>query len=156
MANLSSAVKFLSNKFTGVFSKESIEELVSKDKISYEAAAEAISAMPDALRSSESAVETVKMTNDQKTDIAKKALQKYFEDTKFEAMIDQIKKDDTLLATEFNNLDNALTRVKAEIVQKYEKDYNILLEEIKTTGGTNQEVLDKLIQTKLSVDDIKY
>ncbi len=156
MANLSSAVKFLSNKFTGVFSKESIEELVSKDKISYEAAAEAISAMPDALRSSESAVETIKMTTDQKTDIAKKALQKYFEDVKFEAMIDQIKKDDTLLATEFNNLDNALTRIKAEIVQKYEKDYNILLEEIKTTGGTNSEVLDKLIQTKLSVDDIKY
>ena len=106
MANLSSAVKFLSNKFTGIFSKESIEELISKDKISYEAAAEAISAMPNALKSSESAIEEVKMTSDQKTEIAKKALQKYFESVKFDAMLDQIKEDDTLLATEFNNIDN--------------------------------------------------
>ena len=156
MSNLSSAVKFLSNRFTGVFSRESIEELVSKDKISYEAAAEAISAMPEPLRSSESVVEAVDITAEQKNIISEKALQKYFENVKFEAMLNQIKEDDTLLATEFTNLDNALTRIKAEIVQKYERDYNTILGEIKTTGGVNTEVVDKLIQTKLSVDEIKY
>ena len=156
MANLSSAVKFLSNKFNGIFSKESIEELIAKDKISFEAAAEALTVMPEGLRSSESTVETVDISSKQEDIINKKALQNYYEGVKFEAMLDQIKQDDTLLATEFNNVNNALTRIKAEIVQKYENNYNVLLEEIKTTGGTNKEILDKLIQTKLSVDEIKY
>ncbi len=153
MSKLSSAVTFLSKIFNGIFSKESVEELINKDKISFEAAATVLSAMPEKLRSAEANVEHVDMDNGQKTDIAKKAIQCYFEDVKFKAMLDAIQDDDTLLATEFKNIDNARTRIKAEIVKKYEDNYNTLLNEIKTTGGTNKEILDKLIQTKVSVDD---
>ena len=156
MAQLSNAVKFLSNRFSGVFTKKSIEELISKDKISYEAAAEAMSVIPANDKSQESAEEVVSMTTDQKTIITKKALQNYFEGAKFDAMLNQVKEDDTLLYNEFQNIDNARARIMAEIVKKEEFNYNTLLDEIKTTGGTNQDILDKLIQTKVSVDEVKY
>lgn len=157
MLKLSSCVKFLSNRFSGIFSQESIKNLVANDSISYEAAAEAMSnitADGGVVSTESSKVEPVDFTNEQKTIITKKALQKYFENVKFEAMLDAIKQDDTLLATEYEEANNARTRIMAEIVSKAETNYNTLLNQLITTDGTNKELLEKLVQTKVSVDQV--
>ena len=153
MNKLSSAVKYLSKNLPNMFGKASIEELVSKDKISYESASEAITLMSEKAMSTE-ATTAVKIDNEDKTNIATKALQQYFENTKFGAMVEAIKEDDTMLYTEYQNIENARARIMAEIVQKEEFNYNTLLNELKTVKNTNTELLDKLIQTKVSVDDI--
>ena len=137
-------------------SKKAVENLIANDLISYEAAAEAMSIIASnnsMSKESSDEVKAVTMTTDQKTIITKKALQNYFEDTKFNAMVELVKEDDTLLATEFNNIENARARIKAEIVAKEEHNFNSLLNQLKTTGGTNGEVIDKLLQTQVSLDD---
>ena len=157
MAKLSTCVSFLTKKFNNFVSKKAGENLIANDLISYEAAAEAMSIIASdnngMSKESSNDVETVTMTTDQKTIITKKALQNYFEDTKFNAMVELVKEDDTLLATEFNNIENARARIKAEIVAKEEHNFNSLLNQLKTTGGTNGEVIDKLLQTQVSLDD---
>ena len=156
MAKLSTCVRFLTKKFNNFVSKKAVENLIANDLISYEAAAEAMSILStngSMSRESGSEVETVEMTTDQKSIIAKKALQKYFEDTKFNAMVELVKEDDTLIATEFNNIENARARIKAEIVAKEEHNFNSLLNQLKTTGGTNKDIIDKLLQTQVSLDD---
>ena len=156
MAKLSTCVSFLTKKFNNFVSKKAVENLIANDLISYEAAAEAmsiISSNGSMSRESSDEVEAVSMTTDQKTIITKKALQNYFEDTKFNAMVELVKEDDTLLATEFNNIENARARIKAEIVAKEEHNFNSLLNQLKTTGGTNGEVIDKLLQTQVSLDE---
>ena len=156
MAKLSTCVRFLTKKFNNFVSKKAVENLIANDLISYEAAAEAMSILSSngsMSRESGSEVETVEMTTDQKSIITKKALQKYFEDTKFNAMVELVKEDDTLIATEFNNIENARARIKAEIVAKEEHNFNSLLNQLKTTGGTNKDIIDKLLQTQVSLDD---
>ena len=156
MAKLSTCVSFLTKKFNNFVSKKAVENLIANDLISYEAAAEAMSIIASdnngMSKESSNDVETVAMTTDQKTIITKKALQNYFEDTKFNAMVELVKEDDTLLATEFN-IENARARIKAEIVAKEEHNFNTLLNQLKPTGGTNGEVIDKLLQTQVSLDD---
>ena len=68
-------------------------------------------------------------------------------------MVELVKEDDTLSATEFNNIENARARIKAEIVAKEEHNFNSLLNQLKTTGGTNKDIIDKLLQTQVSLDD---
>ena len=70
-------------------------------------------------------------------------------------MLQAVKHDDTLLFTEFTNLENALKRVKSEIVAKEENNFNTLLNEIKTTTGDNNSIIDSLIQTKVDVSDVR-
>ena len=54
MKKMSSVVAFLSSAIPGLFNKKSVEALVLADKISYDAAAEAMSAIDRAATSSES------------------------------------------------------------------------------------------------------
>ena len=58
-----------------------------------------------------------------------------------------------MLYTEFVNLDKARERIAAQIVAKEENNFNMLLNEMKTTTGTNKDILDKLISTNLDVTE---
>lgn len=160
MDKLSNTVKFLSNKFPGViFSKESIEQLVTRDKISYECAANMVADIDAAAsagaRSSEGS--TVSPINVKSEDldkmIGKQAVEYYLKDVKINAMLEAIKKDDTMLYTEFVNLEKARERLLAELSQKSEADFNTLLNEIKTTSGVDKALLDKLTDTACCVVD---
>lgn len=148
MVNLSNAVKALADKFPGVFSRESVEELVTRDKISYECAANVVAAIDSsaASRSSEGTkVSPIDVGNDDlDAMVGKQAVNYYLKDVKIKAMLESIKKDDTMLYTEYVNMEKARERILAEMVQKYEYDFNTLLNEIKTTTGTDKALLDKL------------
>lgn len=153
MADLSSTVSFLTKSFSGVFDKKSIESLVVGDQISYQCAAEAVSAIDlDGSRGLE-ATSAVNISGQAKEDIQKKANELYLKNVKLDAMINQVKEDDTLLYTEFMNLENLRKEVIGRIVQKEEFNLNQLLNECKTAGA-KAEVIDELVQTKVKVDDL--
>lgn len=159
MKKMSSVVAFLSGAIPGLFNKKSVEALVLADKISYDAAAEAMSAIDRATTSSESGSVENNAGEVTKAELShmqgKDAIEAQYRDIKFEAMLQAVKHDDTLLFTEFTNLENALKRVKSEIVAKEENNFNTLLNEIKTTTGDNNSIIDSLIQTKVDVSDVR-
>lgn len=160
MKKMSSVVAFLSGAIPGLFNKKSVEALVLADKISYDAAAEAMSAIDRAATSSESSSVVENNAGEvTKAELShmqgKDAIEAQYRDIKFEAMLQAVKHDDTLLFTEFTNLENALKRVKSEIVAKEENNFNTLLNEIKTTTGDNNSIIDSLIQTKVDVSDVR-
>ena len=160
MINLSNVVSFLSKKFPGiVFSRESVESFVTQDKISFEAAANLVADIDSANSNGATGVEGAKVSpidvaND---DISKmvgaQAVNYYLKDVKINAMLEGIKKDDTMLYTEYVNLEKARERLLAEIAQKEENNFNTLLNEIKTTTGTDKGILDKLIDTSCCVNE---
>ena len=84
-------------------------------------------------------------------DIAKDAMAHHFANIKFEALLQKIQEDDTLQYDEFVKLDNERNKIVADIINKHEADLNIMLNQIKTTGGVNADAVDALIQTKLGV-----
>jgi len=160
MVNLSNTVKFLSSKFPGiVFSKEAVEDLVTRDKISYEAAANMVADIDTAsaagARSSEgSKVSPIDVSNDDlEKMIGAQAVKYYLKDVKINAMLEAIKKDDTMFYTEYVNIEKARERLLAELAQKTEADFNTLLNEIKTTTGTDKTLLDKLTDTACCVTE---
>ena len=85
--------------------------------------------------------------------IGKQAVEYYLKDVKINAMLEAIKKDDTMLYTEFVNLEKARERLLAELSQKSEADFNTLLNELKTTSGVDKALLDKLTDTACCVTD---
>lgn len=158
--NFSNTVKFLSSKFPGIiFSKESVENLVTRDKISYEAAANMVA---DIDASSVAGSRSSEGTNTSPVDISGEEIDKmigaqavkfYLRDVKIKAMLEAIKKDDTMLYTEYVNIEKARERLLAELAQKSEADFNTLLNEIKTTDGTDKALLDKLTDTACCVTE---
>lgn len=159
MVNLSETAKYLSKKFPGIaFNKDAVENLVTNDKISYEAAANLVADIDTAAsngisRSSEASTSPVDVDGKLEEMVGKKAVDHWFKDVKLGAMIEAIKKDDTLLYTEFVNNDKARERIVSEIVKKEEGNFNTLLNEIKTTTGTDKTLFDKLIGTSVDVTD---
>ena len=156
MKKMSSVVPFLTSRLPGLFNKKSIEALVLADKISFESAAEAMSVIDSASISSESASagsngEVTK--SDTSVMQGKNDIEAQYKGIKFDAMLQAVKQDDTLLYTEYVNIENALKRIKSEIVAKEENNLNQLLNEIKTTTGDSNSMIDDLIQTTCSVDD---
>ena len=158
--NFSNTVKFLSSKFPGIiFSKESVENLVTRDKISYEAAANMVADIDASSvagsRSSEGANTSPVDISGEEIDkmIGAQAVKFYLKDVKIKAMLEAIKKDDTMLYTEYVNIEKARERLLAELAQKSEADFNTLLNEIKTTDGTDKALLDKLTDTACSVTE---
>lgn len=159
MKKMSSVVAFLSSAIPGLFNKKSVEALVLADKISYDAAAEAMSAIDRVTISNESGSAEVNAGEVTKAEIShmqgKDVIEAQYRDIKFEAMLQAVKHDDTLLFTEFTNIDNARKRLAAQIVAKEENNFNTLLNEIKTTTGDNNSIIDSLIQTKVDVEDVR-
>lgn len=153
--NLSNVINFISTKFPGAFDKNVVENLVTNDKISFEAAANLVANIDahsgDAqARSTEAQSSAVENLN--KDDVTDKAVDNFFKGVKVGAMIEGVKKDDTMLYTEYVNLTNARERVLSEIVKKEEGNLNQLLNELKTTG-VDSSVIDKLLDTSTDITD---
>ena len=153
--NLSNIVNIISTKFPNAFNKKVVENLVINDKISFESAANLVANIDarhanEGSRSSESNNSAVsKLNEDSVTD---KAVDNFFKEVKLSAMVEGVKKDDTLLYTEYLNLTNARERVLSEIVKKEEGNFDQLLNELKTTGA-DASVIDKLLNTKVDMTD---
>lgn len=153
----SKTIMFMAKVFPGVFSKESVEKMVVADQISIEAAgacfvqAEARSA--EAVQGS--GVPTDGLEGIDKDALDKIAKEQYFANVKFQAMLSQLKEDDTFLHDEFVSIDNARNKAIADIVATRERDFNMMLQSLKTADGVDKEVIDSLLQTKLKVEDIR-
>lgn len=160
MTNLSTTLKFLSKTFGGrAITKNTLETLVNNDKISFESAASIVAdidnaASDDNARSHESATNTpVDMSGDLEKMIGTKAIDHYFKDVKLSAMIEGIKKDDTMLYTEYVTLEQAREKLLSEIVRKEEYNFNTMLNEIKNTSEKDNAILEKLTSTALDLGD---
>ena len=146
----SNSVAVLANKFPNLFKKNSIESLVASNKISYQTAMDAITSIE-----SNSAMDGFDMEKGTETPLIDDAIAREIAGTKFKAMLEQLKKDDTFMFDEFVSLDNARNKLAAEIIAKNESNFNLFLEELKTVNGTDKDLIDNLIQTKLCVTDIE-
>lgn len=160
MNNLSTTLKFLSKTFDGqIVTKNELETLVNNDKVSFESAASIVAdienaesaAKNDPNRSGESVSTPIDMSGDLEKMVGVKAVNQYFKDVKFNAMLENIKKDDTMLYTEYVTLEKAMEKLHAEIVQKEEQNFNTLLNEIKSVSEKDKPILDKLTSTRLDV-----
>ena len=160
MNNLSTTLKFLSKTFDGqIVTKNELETLVNNDKVSFESAASIVAdienaesaAKNDPNRSGESVSTPIDMGGDLEKMVGVKAVNQYFKDVKFNAMLENIKKDDTMLYTEYVTLEKAMEKIQAEIVQKEEQNFNTLLNEIKGVSEKDKPILDKLTSTRLDV-----
>lgn len=160
MNNLSTTLKFLSKTFDGqIVTKNELETLVNNDKVSFESAASIVAdienaesaAKNDPNRSGESVGTPIDMSGDLEKMVGVKAVNQYFKDVKFNAMLENIKKDDTMLYTEYVTLEKAMEKIQAEIVQKEEQNFNTLLNEIKGVSEKDKPILDKLTSTRLDV-----
>lgn len=160
MNNLSTTLKFLSKTFDGqIVTKNELETLVNNDKVSFESAASIVAdienaesaAKNDPNRSGESVGTPIDMSGDLEKMVGVKAVNQYFKDVKFNAMLENIKKDDTMLYTEYVTLEKAMEKLHAEIVQKEEQNFNTLLNEIKSVSEKDKPILDKLTSTRLDV-----
>ena len=162
MNNLSTTLKFLSKTFDGqIVTKNELETLVNNDKVSFESAASIVAdienaesaAKNDPNRSGESVSTPIDMSGDLEKMVGVKAVNQYFKDVKFNAMLENIKKDDTMLYTEYVTLEKAMEKIQAEIVQKEEPNFNTLLNEIKGVSEKDKPILDKLTSTRLDLGD---
>ena len=160
MNNLSTTLKFLSKTFDGqIVTKNELETLVNNDKVSFESAASIVAdienaesaAKNDPNRSGESVGTPIDMSGDLEKMVGVKAVNQYFKDVKFNAMLENIKKDDTMLYTEYVTLEKAMEKIQAEIIQKEEPNFNTLLNEIKGVSEKDKPILDKLTSTRLDV-----
>lgn len=153
--NLSNLVNFISTKFPNAFNNKVVENLVTNDKISFEAAANLVATIDENSKDSNArSVEsqTSAISNLNANDVTDKAVDNYFKGVKIGAMVEGIKKDDTMLYTEYVNLTNARERILSEIVKKEENNYNQLLNELKTTGA-DSSIIDKLLDTTVDMTD---
>lgn len=162
MNNLSTTLKFLSKTFDGqIVTKNELETLVNNDKVSFESAASIVAdienaesaAKNDPNRSGESVGTPIDMSGDLEKMVGVKAVNQYFKDVKFNAMLENIKKDDTMLYTEYVTLEKAMEKIQAEIVQKEEQNFNTLLNEIKGVSEKDKPILEKLTSTTLDLSD---
>lgn len=154
----SKVLSYISKCLPGIISKESVEELISRNELSWEAANSIVSDLDMAgARSTESSDTKVvhkDIADVKDMGIAEDAFKRHYANVKFEALLNKIQDDDTLMYDEFVNIDNARNKIMSDIIAKHETDLNIMLNQLKTTGGTNASAIDALIQTKLGVASI--
>lgn len=148
----SKVLSYIAKKLPGLMSREAVENLVSNNELTWESANAIITNIDMQARAVESnGAAHVDIAAASKMDIAKDAMAHHFANIKFEALLQKIQEDDTLQYDEFVKLDNKRNEIVAAIINKHEPDLNILLNQIKTTGGVNADAVDALIQTKLGV-----
>lgn len=152
----SKTVSYIASKIPQAFSKESVENMITSNSLSWESANSIIGSI-EAYTANMSLENDgpvhVKTASTPDMGIAEDALKASFASIKFNALLKMIEDDDTLAYDEFCNIDNARNKIMAEIISKHENDLNILLNELKTTGADASEI-DNLINTKLAVMDI--
>jgi hypothetical protein len=158
----------LIRSFPGSVSREAIEHIVTDPRsgMSYECAAKCIAeidATNEIFNAALHSRESVPMdrasgqdfaTNGPAKFVLEEANLKNFANVKFQALVDLAKKDDSLLYNEFVEVDNARDRVAADVVSKYEHDFNSFLVALQTTEGVDKSIVDSLIQTKIHVATI--
>ncbi len=153
----SNVLSYISECLPGIFSKECVEELVTRNELSWEAANSIVTDidLSESARSSEStAVKHKNIADVDNMGIAEDAFKRHYANVKFEALLNKIQDDDTLMYDEFVNIDNARNKIMSDIIAKHENDLNVMLNQVKTTGGVNAAAIDALIQTKLGVASI--
>jgi hypothetical protein len=168
MMNFNIVLPRLIKEFPGIVSKKTIEKLVvdcnDKNALSYESAAECIAeidaAQTDKVYSTEGEVPMDQSTKaDFQTDnegkfVLDKTKLAHFANVKFGALVDFAKKDDSLLYTEFRNIDAARDRIISEVVSKYEHDFNSFLVSLQATEGSDKSIIETLLKTKVHVGEI--
>ncbi len=141
-------ITVFTKKLPHIFSKESITDLITKNKISFIQAKESLAAID---------LTSEAYDKDISTDSIVSKMQKlgFYANVKFEAMLESAKEDERMLYDEFVNLDNARNKIISEIVSKKEGDINALLQAIKTLPGVNEKEIDELIGVSVKVEDLK-
>lgn len=164
MKNYSKELVILSKEMPESLSRESIKDLTQQNLVSFEVANEslmAIEAYQDDLEDEEETLSKESFSNkiDDITglDVSKntvlKGIEKQFEHTKFEMMLQKCKETDKNLFDEYVNISEALQNIKQQIEKNSEYYINSSLSELRTISGVNFDIIDKLIQTKVSMDD---
>jgi hypothetical protein len=156
----------LIKQFPSIVSKETIEKLLLSDKnaLSYENAAQCISEIDSAVERNTLSTESTQgidrsdagdyETKKEKDFVLENSLKNHFANVKFKALVDFAKKEDTFLFTEFTEIDAARNRIAAEIVSKYENDFNSFLVSLQAQEGSGKSIIESLLQTKVHVGEI--
>jgi hypothetical protein len=151
--NLSSVFTFIGKRYPKAISNEAVESLVTANKISFPDAAECAASIETANVTTEAAPIVNEANFKEMEGAVNEAVKRDFANAKFEAMLQGIKEDNTLLYKEFADIDNARNNVISEIL-KGETQFNSLLNQLKTTQGVDKNIIDNLIQVKVELTDI--
>lgn len=164
MKNYSKELVILSKEMPESLSRESIKDLTQQNLVSFEVANEslmAIEAYQDDLEDEEETLSKESFNNkiDDITglDVSKnttlKGIEKQFKHTKLEMMLENCKETNKNLYDEYVNISEALQNITQEIEKNSEYYINSSLSELKTISGVNFDIIDKIIQTKVSMND---
>jgi hypothetical protein len=167
MINFNTVLPRLIKEFPKLLTRKTIEKLVISDDphtLSYESAAACIAEIDVAKengsisRESEDPMDGADKgdfdTEKEQSFFLENAKLSHFANIKFSALVDFAKKDDSLLYTEFMNVDTARDRIVSEIVSKYENDFNSFLVALQATEGVDKSIIESLVQTKVHVGEI--
>jgi hypothetical protein len=167
MTNYNDILPNLVKKFPAIISKKTVEQLVLSDTnaLSFECASVCIDELESAdtgaaKRSQESTlIDGKSAPSDYDTknehDFTLEEIKRLnFANVKFKALVDYARKEDTLLYTEFNEIDSARNRIASDIISKYENDFNSFLVSLRMAEGVDKSVIDSLIQTKIHVGEL--
>jgi hypothetical protein len=163
MNTFNDILPFLIKKYPTIVSKDTIEKLVLADKgaLSFDSASACLSelevaAANDNVRSKEESnpIGSEFDTQKEKDFVLEEAVRHNYANVKFKALVDYAKKEDSFLYTEFSDIDAARNRIAAEIVSKYESDFNSFLVALKTAEGVDKSIIDSFLQTKIHVGEL--
>jgi hypothetical protein len=164
MNNFNNILPSLVRQLPSLVSKETIEKLLLADKnaLSYENAADCIATLDSVIENknafAKESTQPVEGDFDTKNDknftLEDSVSQNYFANVKFKALVDFAKKEDTFLFTEFTDIDAARNRISAEIVSKYENDFNSFLVSLQAQEGVDKSIIESLLQTKIHVGEL--
>jgi hypothetical protein len=169
MNTFNNSLPSLLRSFPGIISEESIKQLISDDKeiISYENAAECFSVI-DAYKKqnadkTQSRESTGEIDTASKGDFETKGEDDFtlttmknhhFANIKFKALVDFAKQDDVFKYNHYAEVDAMRNRAASDIIAKYESEFNSFLISLQGTEGVDKSIINSLVQTKLSVDEI--
>jgi hypothetical protein len=153
--------------FPTIVSKKTIESLLLLDKnaLSYDSAASCITELDSAkeMNKTHSSEATQGIDRSDAGDYQTKkeddfvlanSVRSHFANVKFDSLVDFAKKEDTFLFTEFTEVDAARNRIAAEIVSKYENDFNSFLVSLQAQEGVDKSIVESLLQTKIHVGEL--
>lgn len=140
----------LAKRVPRLFSKESVNELVSQNKISFEHAKESLASidLTDLTKKAETNTNTT-------STMEKMDKLGFYAQVKFEAMLESAKEDDRMLYDDFVEIDNQRNKIIAEIASKREGDVNSLLNALKTLPNVESNEIDEMISLSIKVEDIR-
>jgi hypothetical protein len=148
--NNSNIIAFLAKEIPGLLSKESINDLVSKNDISYDAAMESLNFIT-ADFGKEAKDGGVKTDDDL---LAKHAKFGFLSSAKFKAELESSRQDERLLFEEFIRVDAARDALIAKISERQEALINNVLHHLKTVSGVDQGIVDDMLGLRLKAQSV--